>query len=96
MSYKALVLTYPARDLLQRQPLPQFKSQLRVSMDEQRKYAILFSATTLAVRKLTELGDNPRRRGRRTSRTRSVARSSLFERLISDGRPTVPGNAKPF
>jgi hypothetical protein len=28
-------------------------------MDEQRKYAILFSATILAARKLTELGDKP-------------------------------------
>jgi hypothetical protein len=28
-------------------------------MDEQRKYAVLFSATILAARKLAELGDKP-------------------------------------
>jgi len=28
-------------------------------MDEQRKYAILFAATILAVRKLHEIGDKP-------------------------------------
>jgi hypothetical protein len=28
-------------------------------MDEQRKYALLFSATILAARKLAEIGDKP-------------------------------------
>jgi hypothetical protein len=41
-------------------------------MDEQRKYAILFSATILVARKLTELGDKPSPAREGASRMRSA------------------------
>lgn len=59
-------------------------------MDEQRKYAILFSATILAARKLTELGDKPSP-AREACIANAISNAELIlERIDKRGPATCP------
>jgi hypothetical protein len=63
-------------------------------MDEQRKYAILFSATILAARKLADLGDKPSP-AREACIANAISNAEMLMRRIDDRWPAarVPGKS---
>jgi len=63
-------------------------------MDEQRKYAILFSATILAASKLTELGDKPSS-AREACIANAISNAETLMRRIDDRWPTARTPGKP-
>jgi hypothetical protein len=62
-------------------------------MDEQRKYAILFSATILAARKLAELGDKPSP-AREACIANAISNAETLIRRIDDRWPAVRAGGK--
>jgi hypothetical protein len=62
-------------------------------MNEQRKYAILFSATILAARKLTELGDKPSS-APEACIANAISNAEIILRKIDQRWPSAGANPK--